>query len=122
MKGSYIACGGWPLVIVRDTTAERSSLTVLSRHLGLKEPPAYIPAHVNDGRVRIWAGKHKAPVDTPGELVDGLAFLVNSRLKEDSLRFYETDKYEVVRCQIVTHTGAMLGLTFRFRGKLDELH
>lgn len=95
---------------------------VLSRHLGLNQPPAYTPAHVNDGKVQMWAGKYKALVDAPGELVDGFAFLVQSRLEEDSLRFYETDKYEVVRCEIVTQSGAILGLTFRFRGNLDELH
>ncbi|RVX70353.1 hypothetical protein B0A52_05852 [Exophiala mesophila] len=94
---------------------------VLTRHLGLDKAPDYIKAHVTDGKVQFWGGKYKALVDAPGESVQGCAFLVKTQIEEDALRFYETDKYEVVRCQILTQSGAMHGLTFRFKGNLDEL-
>ena len=94
---------------------------VLSQHLGLDEIPNYVPAHVTGGRVRTWAGKYKALVDAPGEVVHGSAFLVQSKAEEDALRFYETDKYEVVRCQITTQSDVMDGLTFRFDGTERDL-
>ncbi|KIW57829.1 hypothetical protein PV05_02386 [Exophiala xenobiotica] len=94
---------------------------VLSQHSNLDTSPSYIPAHVVGGRVRTWAGKYRALTDAPGEKVDGSAFLVESRDQEDALRFYETDKYEVVRCHITMQTGVVCGLTFRFNGAEHEL-
>ncbi|KIW39798.1 uncharacterized protein PV06_08382 [Exophiala oligosperma] len=94
---------------------------VLSRQLGLEEAPHYVPAKVSGGRVRTWAAKYKALVDAPGEEVPGSAFLVQSASQEDALRFYETDKYEVVRCKITTQTEVLDGLTFRFDGSEDDL-
>lgn len=94
---------------------------VLSRHLGLDETPSYVRASVTGGRVRTWAGKYKALVDAPGEVVFGGAFLVQTRADEDALRFYETDKYEVVRCRITTDTDVLDGLTFRFNGPERDL-
>ncbi|OCT52908.1 oxidoreductase domain containing protein [Cladophialophora carrionii] len=95
---------------------------VLTRHLGINEPEL-ITAHVENGQLRTWGGKYKALVDTckPVEVVHGKAFLVRDREQEDALRFYETDKYEVVRCRIVTADGVLPGLTFRFCGALQEL-
>ncbi|EXJ94209.1 hypothetical protein A1O1_02602 [Capronia coronata CBS 617.96] len=94
---------------------------VISQHLGLGKTPNYVPAHVTGGRIRTWAGKYKALVEAPGVFVFGSAFLVESRAYEDALRFYETDKYEVVRCQITTQNGVMDGLTFRFDGTERDL-
>ncbi|KIW13922.1 hypothetical protein PV08_06703 [Exophiala spinifera] len=94
---------------------------VLSQHLGLQDTPTYIPARVSGGRVRTWAGRYKALVDAPGEIVSGSAFLVQSRPEEDALRFYETDKYEVVRCKITTQSEVLDGLTFRFDGTERDL-
>ncbi|KAI1615620.1 hypothetical protein EDD37DRAFT_497627 [Exophiala viscosa] len=98
---------------------------VLTQHLGLEEKqPSFLPAHVCGGQVRTWAGKYKALVDAPMEnQVFGSAFLVTSREQEEALRFYETDKYDVVRCRIVTEDDTLDGLTFRFNGTegLEEL-
>lgn len=94
---------------------------VLAQHLDLDEKPHYVPASVIGGRVRTWAGRYKALVDAPGEVVFGSAFLVETREQEDALRFYETEKYEVVRCQITTQSDVIEGLTFRFDGAEHEL-
>ena len=106
------------MVLLHGTLADPN---VLSQHLGLDKAPDYVPAQVTGGRLRTWAGKYKAIVDAPGEVVLGSAFLVKSRAEEDVLRFYETDKYEVVRCRITTHSGGMDGLTFRFDGSERDL-
>ncbi|KAL6247802.1 hypothetical protein RBB50_005150 [Rhinocladiella similis] len=76
---------------------------VLSQHVGLDEPPVYVPTTVIGGRVRTWAGKHKALVDATGEDVPKCAFVLQSRSEEDVLRFFETETDEVVRGQITTH-------------------
>lgn len=93
----------------------------LSQHLGLDEAPSYVPAYVIGGQIRIWARKYKALIDAAGEIVHGSAFLVQSRAHEEALRFYETEKYEVVRCQIFTESEVMNGLTFRFAGSVRDL-
>ncbi|KAK7885624.1 hypothetical protein LTR67_010417 [Exophiala xenobiotica] len=85
---------------------------VLSQHLNLDTAPVVYPS-------ARW--KYRALVDAPGTEVDGSAFLVGSRDQEDALRFYETDKYEVVRCHITMQTGVVCGLTFRFDGAESEL-
>lgn len=94
---------------------------VLSRHLGLEKSAQYLEAETVGGRIHTWAGKYKALVDAPGEIVSGSAFKVESREQEDTLRFYETDHYEVVRCQIATRLGVLDGLTFRFDGEEKDL-
>ncbi|KAJ4508031.1 hypothetical protein HRR83_005699 [Exophiala dermatitidis] len=100
---------------------------VLTRQLGLTVEPDLIPAHVEGGRLRRWGGKYKALVDGTAESkVFGSAFLVGSADHENALRFYETDKYEVVRCSIITADETIQGLTFRFAGPKealdDEIH
>ncbi|KIY02679.1 uncharacterized protein Z520_01144 [Fonsecaea multimorphosa CBS 102226] len=95
---------------------------VLKHHLNLDTEPSLVPAHIGGGEVRLWSGKYKALVDSPGTAkVLGSAFLVRSRDEEDALRFYETDKYEVVRCRIFTRQGDLMGLTFRFHGDSEDL-
>ncbi|OAP58750.1 hypothetical protein AYL99_07840 [Fonsecaea erecta] len=96
---------------------------VLKHHLNLDTEPSLVPAHIKGAEVRLWSGKYKALVDAPSgsAKVFGSAFLVRSREEEDALRFYETDKYEVVRCRIFTEQGTLRGLTFRFDGTPEEL-
>jgi len=87
---------------------------VLKRLLGVD--PIYRPASVTGGRLTEWGGKYKALIDAPGSVVEGAAFMVESEEMEDALRCYETDKYEVVRCDIGMKDDRSLvqGLTFRF--------
>lgn len=104
--------------------------SILSRVLERPEEanlPVLYPASVNGGVVRTWAGKYRALVDSPSghkpSIVMGYAYLVQSKEEEDHLRIYETDKYDVVRCDIdfgCTHRIEK-GLTFRFAGEEDEL-
>ncbi|EXJ91927.1 hypothetical protein A1O3_00477 [Capronia epimyces CBS 606.96] len=94
--------------------------SILARQLELAVEPVLTPAHVEGGHIRTWGGKYRALVDGAGK-VFGSAFLVESREHEDALCFYETDKYEVVRCSIVTADGRLDGLTFRFAGTEEEL-
>lgn len=94
---------------------------VLKHQLSLTTGPSFLPATVYGGQVRTWAGKYNALVDaSPCSRVLGSAFLVESRQQEDALRFYQTDKYEVVRCRLHTPKGILDGLTFRFDGDLRE--
>jgi len=87
---------------------------VLKRLLGVD--PIYRPASVTGGRLIEWGGTYKALIDSPGLAVEGAAFMVESEEMEDALRCYETDKYEVVRCDIGMKDDKSLakGLTFRF--------
>ncbi|KAI1400611.1 hypothetical protein F4819DRAFT_363576 [Hypoxylon fuscum] len=84
--------------------------------------PSYRAASVSRGCLRTWGGKYKALVDAPEEAkVQGRAFLVETQEQEDSLRFYETDKYDVVRCEIdFNGMEKVKGLTFRFNGAYDQ--
>ncbi|CAJ2503830.1 Uu.00g112240.m01.CDS01 [Anthostomella pinea] len=85
--------------------------------------PSYRPATVRRGVLKTWAGKYKALVDAIDDKarVQGQAFLVRSREQEEDLRRYETDQYEVVRCEIDSEgQGVVRGLTFRFVGDCDQ--
>ncbi|KAI0834479.1 hypothetical protein F5Y06DRAFT_155424 [Hypoxylon sp. FL0890] len=93
---------------------------VLKRLLGCD--PSYQPASVNRGVLKTWGGKYKALVDSVDEKaeVQGHAFLVQDQEQEHSLQLYETDKYEVVRCEIrISGQETVKGLTFRFIGDVD---
>ncbi|KAK5046790.1 hypothetical protein LTR84_007144 [Exophiala bonariae] len=96
---------------------------VLVKHLVPDTQPVLISARIQGGRLRTWGGRYKALVDAPNSTaeVSGSAFLVQSAEQENSLRFYETDKYEVVRCTILLAGEAQPGLTFRWNGKPTEL-
>lgn len=91
---------------------------VLSRIIGLppEQSPHYRSASVRGGRLITWAATYKALVDgSCREAVLGLAYLVKNGEDEDALRYYETDRYEVVRCPIRFKHGEMvMGLTFKF--------
>lgn len=94
----------------------------LQQRLGLKTPPVYVPARVRGGKIMSWRGQYRALVDAEHDVLTyGSAFLVVSREHEDSLRFYETEKYEVVRCEIEMDGRVEKGLVFRFAGSADEL-
>lgn len=91
--------------------------TVLTRVLGLASNPEYIPARVTGGLVKTWAGKYRALVDGPSDaVIQGRAFLVENQEWETSLRCFETDEYEVVRCNIDMGDIVVRGLTFRYTG------
>jgi len=96
---------------------------ILTQHLALDGHPGLIPARVQGAQIKTWAGKYKALVDAPdlSTEVYGSAFLVQDREQEDALRFYETDKYVVVRCRIISEDYILPGLTFRFGGRPEEL-
>ncbi|OAL23213.1 hypothetical protein AYO20_11025 [Fonsecaea nubica] len=96
---------------------------VLKHHLSLDAEPSLVPASIEGGEVGLWSGKYRALVDSWSESakVFGSAFLVQSQDQEDALRFYETDRYEVVRCRILTEQGNLRGLTFRFDGLPEDL-
>ncbi|OTA94659.1 hypothetical protein M434DRAFT_394460 [Hypoxylon sp. CO27-5] len=93
---------------------------VLKRLLG--HQPSYQPATVTGGVLKTWGGKYKALVDAIDQKaeVQGHAFLVQDQEQEHSLQLYETDKYEVVRCEIqIDGKEKVKGLTFRFIGDVD---
>ncbi|KAI1429833.1 hypothetical protein F5Y12DRAFT_709836 [Xylaria sp. FL1777] len=87
---------------------------VLGRLLGVK--PSYEDATVHGGILTTWGGKYKALIDSPGGVVHGSAFLVQNQAQEEILRCYETEKYEVVRCELKIGISNVKGLTFRFVG------
>ncbi|KAB8277322.1 hypothetical protein BDV30DRAFT_205009 [Aspergillus minisclerotigenes] len=90
---------------------------ILARKLSLPELPILRRAMVKGGRIKMWGGKYKALVDGPlSSIVHGWAYEVMSEEEEEQLRYYETDQYEVVRCEIhmVDGGGIVKGLTFRF--------
>jgi hypothetical protein len=93
---------------------------ILATKLGFPYPIVYRSASVTGGELRNWGGKYKALINGAGT-VRGWAYQVTSAEREDALRYYETDQYEVVRCAItMDYTGeSVLGLTFRFIGQLD---
>jgi len=95
----------------------------LSRLFGIPadELPALRPTILLGGRIRIWAGRYKALVDEPGSVVAGFAFSCGSVDREDALRVYEGDAYEVVAARLVVDGKEVVGRTFRFAGFDDEL-
>jgi Gamma-glutamyl cyclotransferase, AIG2-like len=100
---------------------------VLSRLLSLSEQPELRPASVTGGILKTWAAKYKAIVDAPASAsrcVHGHAYQVLIREHEEALQYYETEKYEVVRCLIKLRDKTeevVNGLTFRFVGKSQDL-
>ncbi|KAL7795533.1 hypothetical protein V8C43DRAFT_314541 [Trichoderma afarasin] len=91
---------------------------ILSRVIGLdKDAIEYRQACVYRGRLSTWGDKYLGLVDADeGSKVCGWAYKVKSQSEEDSLRVYETGKYEVVRCtmEFMDGDGSVIqGLTFR---------
>lgn len=98
---------------------------LLQRQLGLAKEPVCRPAQIQGAKMRSWQGKYKAIADGSDEdIVEGGAFLVKNAQQEDSLKFFETDMYEIVRCRIRMSDGLreeVPGLVFRFCGLESEL-
>ncbi|RAK90294.1 hypothetical protein BO79DRAFT_253711 [Aspergillus costaricaensis CBS 115574] len=96
---------------------------ILTERLGLDEMPVYRKAVVKGGILRTWGGgKYKALVDGDASArVEGWAYEVRSAEDEEMLRYYETDFYEVVRCDIcMVDVGEVVkGLVFRFVGDVN---
>jgi len=93
--------------------------TFLTELLALSEPAILIPASISRGVVRTWGGRYNALVDGAAiDCVRGSAYRVTSREREEALLLYETEMYEVVRCEIVMGGERVSGLTFRFAGAL----
>lgn len=96
---------------------------ILNERLGLDESPTYRKAVAKGGDLKTWGrGKFKALVDGDASArVEGWAYQVGSEEDEEMLRYYETDCYEVVRCDIcMVDVGEMVkGLVFRFVGDVD---
>jgi hypothetical protein len=92
--------------------------TILATKFRFPFPIVYRSASVTGGELRTWGGKYKALINGAGT-VRGWAYQVTCVEREDALRYYETDRYEVVRCAItMDYTGEnVLGLTFRFIGE-----
>ncbi|UKZ82691.1 hypothetical protein TrVFT333_010486 [Trichoderma virens FT-333] len=96
-----------------------TNASILSRIIGLDEEDTleYRQACVCRGRLTTWGEKYLGLVDaSEGSRVCGWAYQVKSRSEEDSLRVYETNKYEVVRCtmELMDGDGGVIqGLTFR---------
>ncbi|PTB62992.1 hypothetical protein BBK36DRAFT_1087323, partial [Trichoderma citrinoviride] len=95
---------------------------VLSRVIGRTEDKAsiekgYKRARIRRGRLSMLGDKYLALVDADEDSVfDGWAYQVKNQNEEDSLRVYETAKYEVVRCtmEVMEGQGGIIkGLTFR---------
>ncbi|KAH6606088.1 oxidoreductase domain containing [Trichoderma cornu-damae] len=101
-----------------------TSANILSRVIGVSSGEKenaiqYKRARVRRGRLSILGGKYLALVDADGRsTVGGWAYQVKNQNEEDSLRVYETRRYEVVRCNIEFidgngNGGSVHGLTFR---------
>lgn len=55
------------------------------------------------------------------DVVDGKAFLIVYRNQEEAHQVHDTDKYELVRCEITVEMDGVRivkGLTFRFLGEV----
>ncbi|KAG9951885.1 hypothetical protein KCU85_g2463, partial [Aureobasidium melanogenum] len=89
---------------------------ILKRVLELEDDPgpALEPAHVLGGKITA-LGQYRALVNSSNSRVNGHAFMVQSEDQERALRLYETNMYEVVRCDIILHGESVpvKGLTFR---------
>jgi hypothetical protein len=85
--------------------------------------PVLVPALIHGGKVRTWRQEYNALVECPGAKVDGWAYEVKSQDQEDTLRVYETFKYEVVRVSITLNGDGrvMQGCTLRFAGEERDL-
>jgi hypothetical protein len=86
------------------------------------EIPVLQKAKVKGGRMETWGnGKYNAIVDgLETDWVEGSACLVLYKEHEDVLRRYETEVYEVVKCEIELEGGDFVRwCTFRFVGGVD---
>jgi hypothetical protein len=67
-------------------------------------------------------GLYRALVDgLAGDVVQGRVFVVQSEEQEELLRFYATEAYEVVECEITMEGRVVRGRTFRWAGGVEKL-
>ena len=95
----------------------------LAQKLSLSETPVLKQAAITGGIIQTWGGNYNALVDGPTTAsADGWAYEVTSKEHEEQLQYYETDKYEVVRCNILMKDcrESVKGLTFRFVGDVQD--
>ncbi|KAL9128381.1 MAG: hypothetical protein Q9217_002935 [Psora testacea] len=98
-------------------TLADSSILAHQLQLSEQDVPMLSPASVDHGMLKSWAGKYKALIDgQSNSRVQGWAYEVQTAEHEEVLRFYETARYEVVRCSIglPDRKDAVTSLTFRF--------
>ena len=98
-------------------TLANSSILAHQLQLPEQDIPILSPAFVDHGILKSWGGKYKALIDgQSNSRVQGWAYEVQTAEHEEVLRFYETARYEVVRCSIglLDRKMAVTGLTFRF--------
>lgn len=113
------------------TLASPAFLTTLLSLPESESPPLLIPASITGGVIKTTRnGKYKALINgNPTDIVQGYAYEVTTREREDALLVYETERYEVVRCGIRLMgmgmaggggmgMGMVQGVTFRFVGGL----
>ncbi|KAL2064458.1 hypothetical protein VTL71DRAFT_4952 [Oculimacula yallundae] len=83
--------------------------------------PVLYEANVTGGKMETWGnGKYNALVNGEESIrVHGWAYQVMSEEHEDALRKYETEAYEVVKCEIEMDGKTVQGRTFRFVGAID---
>lgn len=85
----------------------------LTDTLKLDGKPVLRNAEIWRGRLKIW-GQYFALVDgSEKDFVPGFVYGVKSQKYEEVLRWYQTGKYEVIRCMIHTEGRRVPGLTFR---------
>ena len=109
------------------TLASPAFLTTLLSLPESESPPLLIPASITGGVIKTTRnGKYKTLINgNPTDIVQGYAYEVTTREREDALLVYETERYEVVRCGIRLMgigmgigMGMVQGVTFRFVGGL----
>ena len=96
--------------------------STLSQRVGIPEEDLELyPASITGGIMSDWGGKYRTLLDgdiNSATTVDGFGFLVESFEMEDTLRRYETDRYEVVRCKmaLIEEAEEIAACKFRFLG------
>ena len=95
--------------------------TRLSRVLSLHEGPQLRPATIIGYRLMLW-GPYPALIDAPGESVNGMVYMLQSKDDAAKLQRYETSNYRPHSCLIDVHDGAgTSGETFIWAGDKSML-
>lgn len=93
----------------------------LAKVLNLRDRPKLLPARVIGYRCMLW-GPYPALLDSPGTVVEGMAYEVQTPEEVERLQAYETNHYERAACLIQLRDGKrVIGRTFRWSGIEEEL-
>jgi len=103
----------------------------LSRIVHSPHPPTLLPARISGYTLKLW-GSYPAllssPSQSPGTVVKGMAYEIQSPFEAERLQAYETSKYELVACtiQLAARSGdgevkRVEGKTFCWKGGEEEL-